>query len=71
VSETDWFPPHIKPIRRGAYRVMCPLKDEAFWSWWDGEKWGYKMVNQKNADFYKGSKSQTQDMKWKGLLKKM
>lgn len=35
---TDWFPPSIKPIRRGDY-IASAVKDPAVRRHWNGKRW--------------------------------
>ena len=66
---TDWFPPHIKPVRVGRYHTGCGSCDPRYneesespynW-WWDGEGWrAFPNYPQQN---------EFQDRWWRGIAK--
>lgn len=68
VELTDWFPPHIKPVRPGWYHTgnwhHCPVWDEikeSRFNWyWDGKSW---------KESENSFESVCQDRWWRGLTK--
>ena len=55
---TPWFPPHIKPVRKGVYEIKYTGKgphESYMWATWDGVKWSvgsYKLSDDNHKDFY-------------------
>lgn len=39
---TEWHPPHIKPVHIGVYEVRDDGDDYGGFSYWDGEKFGWR-----------------------------
>lgn len=37
---TDWFPPRIKPVRAGVYKVKHTVGDKEYYAMWHGRYWG-------------------------------
>jgi hypothetical protein len=71
---TNWYPPHIKPVRVGVYQVEHPLSIDAVYCYWDGKHWGYFKadVNAAAKDRWKGKYVPThyapaQNKVWRGL----
>lgn len=63
---TDWYPPDIKPVRRGVY--ITRKKDQVFFQYWTGNFWNVRMMTIKSAENIK-QRSQHQDVQWKGIEK--
>ncbi len=61
---TPWFPPDVKPSRRGVY-----LRDYTFpYSYWDGKKWCIACDDEHLAATKRGN-SLSQLSRWRGLAK--
>ena len=45
---TNWFPPHIKPVREGVYEIKYTSKSpwkNWMYATWNGEKWSCGSYN--------------------------
>lgn len=66
---TDWFPPWMKPVRRGVYQVRHTVKgivSEGF-AYWDGFMWQILRNTIKEADGPHNYISSQQNKSWRGL----
>ena len=57
MNKTNWYPPHIKPVRVGLYEVG--RDDFYFYSYWCGKFWRLSLNNDRKHD--------VQDWCWRGL----
>ena len=65
---TDWFPPHIKPCRKGVFEIL--MNDGVILlSKWNGSYWGVVHPNSEWASFTK-VKSIQQSKMWRGFTEK-
>jgi hypothetical protein len=65
---TPWFPHHIKPVRRGVYRVRNMINATGY-AYWDGSRWGWLEGSQACADKLRDTVGASQDKGWRGLSK--
>jgi len=56
---TPWFPPHIKPVRKGVYQIKYTKKQNpaysAMYATWDGTHWStgsYNLDDAYHQQFY-------------------
>lgn len=63
---TDWYPPDIKPVRRGVY--ITRKNNQVFFQYWTGNFWNVRMICIRSAENIK-QRSQHQDVQWKGIEK--
>jgi hypothetical protein len=56
---TTWFPPEVKPVRRGPYETFVHYYDMRTLREWDGEKW----LARNGASH----EAHTQHHRWRGL----
>ena len=65
---TPIFPPHIKPVHEGVYRVWIGNEEKSWWAYWDGCVWGGAFSHHSVADAVRrmGSK---QNKRWQGVEK--
>ena len=63
---TDWYPPDIKPVRRGVY--ITRKNETIYFQYWTGTFWNVRMSNVQLAEKVK-QRSQHQDVYWKGISK--
>lgn len=70
---TEWYPPHIKPIRRGVYLTMVKpnaVHDRGFWfQYWTGTYWQIRSDTITGSYALKAYRSGYQDVYWKGIEK--
>jgi hypothetical protein len=70
---TDWYPPTIKPKRKGVYLTMVKpdcVHDRGFWfQYWSGTYWKIRSDTIIGAYALKEFKSAHQDIYWKGINK--
>jgi len=67
---TEWFPPHIKPYRKGVYQQICGLGKDIGYQYWDGKNWhGWERTAfwAKQAAFVCGPSCD----EWRGIEKDM
>ena len=70
---TNIFPAHIKPVRKGVYKVSIEPKGKlTHWAYWTGSLWGYAYWFHQNAYKHKSNyqHSANQDKRWQGLATK-
>jgi len=63
---TEWYPPDVKPVRRGVY--ITRKNDNIYFQYWTGTFWNVRMGSIQLAEQVK-QRSQHQDVRWKGILK--
>lgn len=62
---TPWFPPEVKPVRVGVYRVAYGR-----YAMWNGSKWGYAHSTIEYASAYPFYDCAWPDKQWRGLASK-
>lgn len=63
---TDWFPPHVKPVRPGVYPVDFGLGHS--WCFWSGAQWANSDTTPDRAAKRSGDfDGAVQDKRWRGL----
>lgn len=65
---TKWYPPEIKPVRVGVYAIQSRLM-EGFYSYWNGQWWGYRMGSVQSAYEFRNSSALGPIDKWRGLTR--
>ena len=69
---TEWYPGHIKPVRKGVYQQWSGCKDVIGYQKWDGKKWSDWYSTIKGAEKSKNfAISCCQNDPWRGLKKEM
>jgi len=63
---TDWYPPSIKPVRKGVY--ITRKNGFIFFQYWTGKFWNTRMGTIDGACLIK-FRSIHQDVEWKGIKK--
>jgi hypothetical protein len=72
---TNWFPPEVKPVRKGVYDIAKGVFSAPWFGYWNGKKWvsvgntPYKAMEHPYAawdDF----PAIRQDFEWRGLARK-
>ena len=70
---TDWYPPNIKPVRRGVYitrtKANMVHESETLFQYWSGTYWKARSGTICGADAMREFKSIHQDVYWKGISK--
>lgn len=69
---TPWYPPNIKPLRRGVYitKVKSPSgKEYKSFQYWSGTFWKIMSATVENAYKARHFVSLQQDVHWKGIQK--
>lgn len=70
---TPWFPPEVKPVRVGLYRVKIGAYDNIIeWCWWagDGWCWAYPCKRDALAKEWKTTEGASQCKAWRGLAER-
>jgi hypothetical protein len=70
---TDWFPPHIKPVRKGVYETSDLHKMPRTlptYSRWDGVNWSNESYCTHHAELHYTSYGALQDKYWRGFTEK-
>lgn len=62
---TGWFPPEVKPVRKGVYSVRW--RGHTGYSYWDGERWGWYQHTLHRANKDRVSIGASQKKTWRGL----
>lgn len=62
---TEWYPPEIKPKRRGVY--ITRTHGETFFQYWSGTYWKARSGTICGADSMREFKSIHQEVYWKGI----
>ena len=67
---TDWFPPHIKPVREGVYEIKFAAVRgyHRMYSTWNGLKWS-RATHLKSNEWHKKFRGAVQDKYWRGFTK--
>jgi hypothetical protein len=68
---TDWFPPHIKPVRVGVYEIKYIGKgshESYMWATWNGKKWSSGSYNLSDGN-HKNFDVANQKKFWRGFTK--
>ena len=66
---TNWFPPHIKPVREGVYEIKYTSKVaySGMYATWNGFRWSigsYNLWDHYHTDF-----DSNQNKYWRGFTK--
>jgi hypothetical protein len=67
MNRTEWFPVHIKPVRKGIYERSFTWGIR--FAYWDGDLWGGFAMNTKDAYKNRILASAHQNAAWRGLIK--
>ena len=68
---TKWYPADVKPINVGIYEIKAPFQKKSYFSYFDGNQWGYRMNTTIEAVWFKDEKIDIDQIsKWRGLAKK-
>lgn len=63
---TEWYPAHIKPVRKGVYET--DMSGRLGYSYWTGKQWSNQSLNAAYAERYKTwTQLASQEKKWRGL----
>lgn len=65
---TEWYPKHIKPVRRGVYQV-CTRYEIGF-AFWSGKRWGMLFFNQALTYTNTSITGADQNKTWRGLAQR-
>ena len=66
---TPWFNPEDLPVHIGVYKTSTfEDKKRTFYSYWNGDFWGFESHNPDRALGFKDSKSGIQSKFWCGLV---
>lgn len=67
---TPWFPPNVKPVRKGVYETDLSL-DTPNYQYWNGKYWCYCCSTPERAAHEANSqyRSSHQRLPWRGLNK--
>ena len=63
---SEWYPPDIKPVRRGVY--ITRKNNHIFFQCWTGTYWNVRLCDIDKA-YKTKQRSQHQDVYWKGIIK--
>jgi len=69
---TPWFPPHIKPARKGVYEVKFTPKglyESYFYAMWNGKRWSRVATYEEMALFHSNFDA-LQNKYWRGFKEK-
>ena len=69
---TKWFPPHIKPVRKGVYEVKFTPKglyESYFYAMWNGKRWSRVATYDEMARFHQNFDA-LQNKYWRGFKEK-
>ena len=73
---TDWFPSHLKPVRKGVYEVQTPNKKGNKYCYYDSRGWRLCSDNIKFAEqekhytsYFMRSSMVLVGSKWRGFTK--
>ena len=69
LKTTAWFPAEVTPVRVGVYQIEPWPKDLQF-SYWDGHRWGWRMLTAADANHYRSNRALGSVGRWRGLAKK-
>jgi len=68
---TKWFPPHIKPVRKGVYEVKFTPKgvhESYMYAMWNGKKWSRVATYEEMKSFHSNFDA-LQGKYWRGFTK--
>jgi hypothetical protein len=67
MKKTDWYPPHIKPVRRGIFETK-DATGAIRWKYWSGYRWGwgYALISDTRRSSPLNSFA-SQNVQWRGL----
>ena len=66
---TPWFPPHIKPVRKGVYEVKFTPKglyESYFYAMWNGKRWSRVATYEEMKRFHSNFDA-LQNKYWRGF----
>ena len=69
---TKWFPPHVKPARKGVYEVEWHDKASDRWptyARWNGNKWSHLSHHKTDGYWHNCYKDAKQNKAWRGFAK--
>ena len=69
---TKWFPPHIKPARKGVYEVKFTPKglyESYFYAMWNGKRWS-RVATYEEMAFFHSNFDALQNKYWRGFKEK-
>jgi len=71
---TNWFPPHIKPVRKGVYQIMYTgvgwsESQDHLYATWNGLRWSSASWK-KRDDYHKQFYGSIQNKYWRGFTEK-
>jgi hypothetical protein len=64
---TPWFPPEVKPARKGVYERLGVYINCPGYSLWDGQRWRFTMDTPDGAMGYARYETTFPDQPWRGL----
>jgi len=68
---TEWYPAHIKPVRKGVYETKCLELAWSTYQYWNGERWGgfCKTIHSADTKHNRNFVSSCQNQMWRGIAK--
>ena len=69
---TPWFPPHIKPVRKGVYEVKFTpkgLHESYMYAMWNGKRWSRVATYEEKKRFHSNFDA-LQNKYWRGFKEK-
>ena len=68
---TDWFPPHIKPVREGVYEIKFTAvrSYQPMYATWNGLKWS-RASHYASGGWHEKFRGADQDKYWRGFTEK-
>jgi hypothetical protein len=71
---TPWFPPEVKPARKGVY-IGSIFRDDGLYRYWDGVAWSFPEESPQEAYRYRkdgkrGHSEISEDVEWRGLARR-
>jgi len=69
---TPWFPPHIKPVRKGVYEVINGYRLShtlPIYARWDGLEWSNSSYHAHHPELHYTSYRAYQNKYWRGFTK--
>lgn len=67
---TPWFQGKTKPVRDGVYEIDSAYEDCRFYSFWNGERWGWREPSVAQAFRYKEMAASGPVRLWRGLVRR-
>ena len=70
IKMTDWFPPHIKPVREGVYEIKLTAVRgyHRMYATWNGLKWS-RASHYASGGWHEKFRGADQDKYWRGFTK--